>query len=239
MQANARPVVSNQVGVHPDLPKLLLRHQQAEFKRPIAEHTQRAFDAVVAYLLDWQGEVILDTCCGVGESTLNLARLHPQAKIIGVDKSIARLGKHHSYQAKQTYTFNKMSVDDEKTELNNYLLVQADLNDFWRLLSAYLSTQKPTWQLIKQTIFYPNPYPKKSQLGKRWHASAVMPFIVDVCKNIEVRSNWLLYLEEFLSAAEFYGLTGTIEVFDDEPITPFERKYQDAGQTCFKLAILP
>lgn len=237
MEAKAREVISNQEGVHSDLLKLLARHKNGVFQRPIAPHTQEAFERFLQWLNNWQGDVILDACCGVGESTRHIAKTHPHAKVIGVDKSIARLNKHHSYQAKDDGVTS--SVESKDCEEVNYLLLQADLNDFWRLLANYKQTDLPVWTIVKQTIFYPNPYPKKSQVGKRWHASAVMPFIMQISSNIELRSNWNLYLQEFLIAAEFYGVHGTITEVTNAPITPFERKYLDANQTCFKLDIRP
>ena len=246
-----REVTSNQAGVHDDLIKYVQRHKKNTFKRPIAEHTRDAFAEFLAWLDDWKGELIIDACCGVGQSTVYLAQRAPQAKVVGIDKSVARLDKHHSYSE----------------GLSNYRLFQADLNDFWRLLADHLKNNTPAWSITQQYILYPNPYPKKSQLGKRWHASALMPSIVEVCEHIELRSNWRVYLEEFLLAAQQYGLDGelsAVELSDlhkpsnqsqvstsnaakstltekqlTQAITPFERKYVDAGQTCFKLVIRP
>lgn len=235
--SQARSITSNQIAVHDDLHKLLARHKANEFKRPIAQHTQQAFCAMLEWLGTYNGDVILDACCGVGESTINIAAEYPEAKVIGVDKSTARLEKHRSYVDKVYGTTISPSSD------SNYLLIQADLHDFWRLFVAYIENEKPTWKVIKQFILYPNPYPKKAQLGKRWHASAIFPFIVKLCPNIEVRSNWLIYLEEFAQAAVFYNLEPKLEAIlnsvTSTAYTPFERKYQEAGQTCYKLVILP
>jgi tRNA G46 methylase TrmB len=236
--SNARSITTNQSGVHEDLKKVLARHKDSTFKRPIAPHTLAAFTAMIEWLGEWQGEVIFDACCGVGESTINLASEYVDAKVIGVDKSVSRLDKHKSYISKNT-----VSAKRNGKNADNYLLIQADLNDFWRLIHAHVSQKSPKWQVAKQFILYPNPYPKKAQLGKRWHASPLFPFIVGVCTNIEVRSNWHIYLEEFAEAANFYGLQGVIEELtldaNTEPYTPFERKYLAANQTCFKLVILP
>jgi tRNA G46 methylase TrmB len=243
MENKARSVISNQTSIHEDLEQILVRHKQSTFKRPIAEHTRQAFLTIIKWLENWEGDVVLDSCCGVGESTLNIAHKYPHAKIIGVDKSIARLDKHKSYKVKQ-------NQEDE----SNYRVIQADLNDFWRLLADYISANKPLWRIKKHFILYPNPYPKKAQIGKRWYASALMPYIIELCDNIEVRSNWKLYVQEFLFAAQFYGLQGQISELGCElakspeksqlqeryrAITPFERKYLDANQICFKLVILP
>jgi tRNA G46 methylase TrmB len=206
---------------------LVQKHQNSVFLRPVASHTQQAFEHALEWLGHWQGDVILDACCGVGESTFNLARQFPTAKIIGVDKSVARLQKHQHY-ARRTAASVKLQT--------NYIILQADLNDFWRLLSAYLTQAraKSSWRLVKQCILYPNPYPKKSQLGKRWHGSAVFPDIIDCCGNIEVRSNWKLYVEEFVMAANALGVNMQISslVIDAQcpAMTPFERKYAEANQ---------
>lgn len=258
MENKARSVISSQTSIHEDLEQILVRHKQSTFKRPIAEHTRQAFLNIIEWLEDWEGDVILDSCCGVGESTLNIAQQYPHAKIIGVDKSIARLDKHKSYIVKNKAKLNTELAEAKALQTpeneSNYRVIQADLNDFWRLLSDYISVNKPLWRIEKHFILYPNPYPKKAQIGKRWYASALMPYIIGLCGNIEVRSNWKLYLQEFLFAAQFYGLQGQISELGHEftkdqeksrlqenyrAITPFERKYLDANQICFKLAILP
>lgn len=229
-----RSISTNQTNMHEDLPKLVARHQSHVFSKPIAAHTQEAFDLVLGYLSGWGSEVIIDACCGVGESTIKIAELNPNAKVVGIDKSIARLSKHNSYR--------------NIKETSNYILIQADLIDFWRLLASYLSNSNDhKWHIVKQFILYPNPYPKKSQIGKRWYASAVFKDILGVCNQIEWRSNWKLYLQECLQAAQLYGLTGEITVVENpsteitrlNAYTPFERKYQLSGQTCFKLFIHP
>jgi tRNA G46 methylase TrmB len=238
--SQARSITSNQSGVHADLIAELAKHRVSDFKRPIAEHTKQAFIGMLEWLEKWDAEVILDACCGVGESTINIAKEFPNARVIGVDKSIARLEKHKSYVSKAD---NELATNNTSNDDKNYLLVQADLNDFWRLLVAHIADKQPTWQVVKQFILYPNPYPKKAQLGKRWHGSALFPFIVASCPTIEVRSNWRVYLEEFAVAADFYGLHSSIEDIPNSPsvsaYTPFERKYLEAHQRCFKLVILP
>lgn len=240
-RSTSRAVTSKQNGVHEDLIKLVNRHREHDFKRPIAQHTQQAFVHFLEWLDDWQGDLVVDACCGVGESTMRLAQQFPLSRVVGIDKSIARLGKHHSYQE----TISNTTIASPNA--CNYQLFQADLNDFWRLLAQYLKDNKPAWTISEQYIFYPNPYPKKSQLGKRWHASALLPSILAVSNNLELRSNWSIYLQEFLVAAQQYGLSGEISEIKREDvnesgiqaITPFERKYLDANQTCFKLVIRP
>lgn len=220
-----REISTNQSAIHEDLHALLERHNRHASMRPIADHTRLAFETMLQALQDYSGNVIVDACCGVGESTLRLAKNNPNSFVVGIDKSISRLQKHKAY-----------SVADE---CSNYLLVRADLYDFWRLLAAYVKQNTSSWQITKQCIFYPNPYPKKAQIGKRWYASAVFKDILACSNEIELRSNWRLYLQECLLSAEYYGFSGELQVIDSsaEAISPFERKYLDAGQTCFKLAL--
>lgn len=126
--ANSRSIVSNQAGIHEKLDEIVNKHLNAEFKKPIAEHTQKAFDEVNAKVQGFNGPLILDSCCGVGESSANLAKRHPDALVIGIDKSSHRLDKH--------------DVEYKQTDSGQYILVQADLNDFWRL--AVTANWQPT-----------------------------------------------------------------------------------------------
>ena len=114
--ANPRRIESNQPDIHEKLDEIVNKHLAAEFKKPIAAHTQAAFDEVNAKVQVFDGPLILDSCCGVGESTANLAKRHPDALVIGIDKSSYRLDKH--------------DVEYKQTDSGQYFLVQADLNDF-------------------------------------------------------------------------------------------------------------
>ncbi|QJR81431.1 methyltransferase domain-containing protein [Alteromonas pelagimontana] len=215
---NSRDVSTNQTGVHEKLDALVARYQQNKNQRPVSEHTLSAFNDAVAWLGDWTGDIILDSCCGVGESTATIARQYPECKVIGLDKSAARVDKHEHY----------------RKATDNYRVIRADVNDFWRLAS------KAQWPIKKHYLLYPNPYPKSAQVQKRWHASAAMVDMMALTPHIEVRSNWLIYLLEFAQAAKHYGLiTHLTEVTTAQPITPFERKYRASGQVCWQLACEP
>ncbi|WP_284218924.1 tRNA (guanine(46)-N(7))-methyltransferase TrmB [Agaribacter marinus] len=218
----ARKITSNQEDVHEDLLSYVQKHQTGKSHKPFAKHTTDAFEYVVEWLEGWHGGVIIDACCGVGESTLVLAAKYPEARVIGVDKSAARLDKHAYYKSRHA-----------DADAVNAIVIQADLHDFWRLLAAKLDTETP-WAVKKQYLLYPNPYPKKSQLGKRWHASDALPSMLSVCNKIEVRSNWSIYVREFAIALAKYGLDMHVEEHKARPITPFERKYQDSGQRCWR-----
>ncbi|NMM41164.1 tRNA (guanine(46)-N(7))-methyltransferase TrmB [Pseudoalteromonas arctica] len=216
--ANSRSIVSNQPGLHEKLDEIVTKHLTAEFKKPIAAHTQAAFDEVNAKVQAFAGPLILDSCCGVGESTANLAKRHSNALVIGIDKSSHRLDKH--------------DIEYKQTDSGQYILVQADLNDFWRLAVA------ANWQPTHHYLLYPNPWPKAKHIQRRWHGAAIFPFIVKLGGLLEVRSNWDIYVKEFAQALKLAGQSCEVEQYgSDIAITPFERKYWASGQQSHRLVI--
>lgn len=219
MAFNPCRIETNQHQPHEDIPALVARYQTHENKRPYAQHTKDAIQLVLSWLDDWSGDVIIDACCGVGESTAILAQQYPMARVIGVDKSQARLAKHAHYAP---------------TQHDNYRIIQADLHDFWRLLASAKTNY--AWNISKQCLFYPNPYPKKTQVQKRWHASASFMPMLACSSNIELRSNWKIYVEEFQIALRLVNIDSNIApIPNTTAITPFERKYSLAGQQCWQL----
>ncbi|KZN28854.1 SAM-dependent methlyltransferase [Pseudoalteromonas luteoviolacea S2607] len=216
--ANSRSITTNQTGLHEKLDEIVQKHLNAEFKKPIAEHTLNAFNEVNEKVQAFAGPIILDSCCGVGESTANLAKKHPEALVIGIDKSSHRLDKH--------------DVEYKQDEHGQYILVQADLNDFWRLAC------EAQWQPTHHYLLYPNPWPKSKHIQRRWHGAAVFPFIVKLGGCLEVRSNWDIYVKEFARALHLAGIQTQAEAYhSDDAITPFERKYWASGQSSTRLIV--
>ena len=211
---DSKAIISNQTGIHENLTDLVNKHLAHPSKKPFQAHTLAAFAEIDALVQAFEGEVILDSCCGVGQSTRILAKKYPQALVIGVDKSASRIERN---------------VDDI-WQAENYHLIRADLNDFYRLVT------KANWQVDQHYILYPNPWPKSKHVQRRWHGSAVFPDMINIGEKIILRSNWRLYLEEFQFAAQIAGKSGAIsKVADTEPLTPFEAKYQASEQQCWQL----
>jgi len=215
----SRSVASNQEGVHPDLNELVLKHRQCRFKRPIAEHTLEAFRRIEKRVDSDGRPLVLDSGCGVGESSINLAKQYPDCLVIGVDQSEHRLNKNNGYLQGGT-----------SRDLDNLLLVRADCIDFWRL------AVDAGWALNKHYILYPNPWPKKAHLKRRWHGHPVFSSILALGGDIELRSNWPVYVAEFAQALELLGYAlrqhGEL-VSEGGYLTPFERKYALSGQRLF------
>lgn len=210
---NSRQITSNQMGPHDKVPGLVKKYLSSTSQKPFNQHTLDAYKSVCEWLRSKDPSrtrpLIMDSCCGVGESSAFIAQHHPDALVIGIDKSALRVGKHDNY-AKDN---------------GNYLIVRADVNDFWRLAS------QNNWQLFKHYLLYPNPYPKSTQVQRRWHASAAFKDILALGGTLEVRSNWQIYIQEFALALRIAGFEAQASLYQsDKAITPFERKYWASGQ---------
>jgi tRNA G46 methylase TrmB len=155
--------------------------------------------------------LVLDSFCGTGMSTATLAERYPDSLVIGIDKSASRLGRHQA------------------SNYDNYLLVQADCGDFWRLLHT------AGYHAAQHFLLYPNPWPKRGQLQRRVHGSADFVSLLALGGHVELRSNWQVYVEEFGSALH---LAGKIAQIDSPgittPVSLFERKYADSGHRLWR-----
>jgi len=224
MLGDSKVIVTNQTGIHEKLNEIVEKHLSHEFKKPFQQHTKQAFAEIDLIVQKFDGEIILDACCGVGQSTRLLAQQNPKALVIGIDKSAHRINRN----------VDEVIASDGVSRIENYYLIRADLNDFYRLVLA------ANWSVGRHYILYPNPWPKSKHLQRRWHGSAVFPQIIQIGQQIILRSNWLLYLEEFKQAVEVAGLSGEINAFiSEQPLTPFEAKYQASGQQCWQLTVNP
>jgi len=210
---SSRPVTSSQNEPHARLRETVSRHLNAQHQKPIADHTKDAFERIEQWIDGRDLPLILDACCGVGDSSRVLAHTFPRHLVIGVDKSAHRLAREREGSASA-----------------NMLLVQADLNDLYRLFA------KSAFTFDQHYILYPNPWPKPGHLGRRWHGSPAFADLIKLGNRLELRSNWPLYLEEFQIALMVAGKASVItQIFPDKPLTPFEAKYQASGQDLWQL----
>jgi tRNA G46 methylase TrmB len=135
--------------------------------------------------------VILDSGCGTGKSTLILGQMHPNCVVIGIDQSIARLSRNKSYNQTDLSDDDEDECSNQKgrndgnnnfsrnppEQNDNVLLLRAELSDFWK---CCLSSNQ--WQekicIYKHYLLYPNPYPKKSRLKSRFYAHPAFPLLM-------------------------------------------------------------
>jgi tRNA (guanine-N7-)-methyltransferase len=210
----SRSVSSSQSDLHPRLAATVRRHLQSRWKKPPQRVDAPALAALDAALAAHTDPLVLDSFCGTGESTALLALRHPDALVVGVDKSAARLARHRG----------------GRTAPQNYLLLRAHCEAVWRHLAEHRV------RLAAHYLLYPNPWPKPAHLQRRVHGHPAFPLLPALGGSLELRSNWQLYLEEFGVALHLAGHASRIGVVDGRhPLTPFERKYSASGQTLWCL----
>lgn len=216
--ANSRIPQSAQGGIHERLGALVRKHLAEPFRKPVTPYNREAFELSLA---GWDGKapLILDAGCGVGHSSIQIARAYPEHWVIGVDQSQDRLERRKPYP--------------DALMPRNLVFVRADLVDYWRLLD------EAGLRLARHYILYPNPWPKIGHLARRWHAHPVFPFIPRLGGVLECRSNWDVYIQEMAAALSIaLGRGFAVGKLPAEvPISPFERKYRDSGQTLYRLEV--
>jgi len=217
MHSNSRFITSNQTGIHEQLHGLLKRRAASDYQKPIASSSRIAFDiAVTAWNNSSKPDLIIDAGCGVGLSTRRLALQYPNHFIIGIDQSSDRLSRQ---------------IDWSGDVPDNFITVRADLVDFWRLLHE--SALYPSHHYL----LYPNPWPKKHHLSRRWHAHPIFPTVLALGGQIECRSNWKTYVDEFATAVTaLTGVAAQCENYQPSSVllTPFEEKYLASGHALWR-----
>jgi len=213
-------VSSSQAGVHPQLDKQVRRHLASPWSQPLHGAALEVFRKLEETGVFESGRpMVLDSGCGTGQSTKRLAELRSDHLVIGVDQSLARLGKS--------------GVTSALLRHGNYVLARAELASFWRLF------YEAGHALRKHYLLYPNPWPKPGHLQRRWHAHPVFPWLLALGGEIELRCNWEIYALEFAAAVQI--ATGeTVEVKrhqSAEGISPFEIKYLERGHTLYSVIV--
>ena len=219
MHANSQPVNSTQNTIHKDLARIVAKHAATAFRKPVMPYNQAAFDdGMSAWRSSGAAPLILDSGCGVGLSTRHLAARFPDHFVMGIDQSADRITRHTLWPDALP---------------RNFILLRADLADFWRLLQA--SGARPA----RHYLLYPNPWPKVGQLARRWHGHAVFPTIVALGGQLECRSNWKLYIDEFAAAlTQLCQQPVQSESYvSATPITPFEQKYIASGHALWRCQV--
>lgn len=282
--AGVREVSSNQEDIYKDLNQVVRKYAATRFLRPVAEHTRSSFEKACRFVEDFYSrhsgntthgfnrgepgigtgglepfEVILDSGCGTGESTLHIASRFPHIPVIGIDKSAARLQKQQS-TAKASTT----------PAPENAFWVRAELLDFWKL--ALEAVDSGRWHIPYHALYYPNPWPKQSEATRRFHLHPIFPTLVALADETELRTNWEIYAREFRAAADILSeiqqtpnsalpaqspahspkesaqppqhsaqkKRAELEEFTPaNPETAFERKYSESGQRLWKVRLLP
>lgn len=218
-----RAVDSNQNGVHASLQRVVRKHLEHPFRRPVSP-LQAEIEKRLSPLIETGQEWVLDGGCGLGESSLHWAKQFPQKRVLAVDKSLKRLEQGRAlYQGEQ--------LDDWCWQRDAVLYLRADLVDVWQI------AQRRGWRFFQTCLLYPNPWPKAEHFKRRWQGHAIFAALLESTQRIVLRSNWDIYIQEFSEALALAGWRSHSAQIDvREPITAFERKYAQAGQALFELS---
>ena len=231
----ARSVTTNQDDIYKNLEAVVRKYAATTFLRPVADHTREAFERVCELVRN-SGELVLDSGCGTGESTLHLARRFKDVPVIGIDKSAVRLTKAGNSRQIELSTGGSCEVPP------NAFWIRAELLDFWRLALEKMNVGE--WKILHHALYYPNPGPKESEATRRFHLHPIFPTLLQLSPVTELRTNWDLYAREFAEAAHVAGealslkLDVELSAFNPENSeTAFERKYQTAGQELYRVVV--
>ena len=215
----SRRVLSNQQSIHPNLARVFDRHKDLmKYKNPISAKVTRVLQSAQDRVEQKAKPLILDCGCGTGESAIQLATAFPNHTVVAIDKSNHRLNK-----AKKHLPLPE-----------NLIFIRADLPEIW--LYAY----RHKWNIKKQYLLYPNPWPKQGQLMRRWHAHPIMPYLLSSSQNLELRTNWEIYAHEFAWVAQHF-LNKKVEVqswLPEAPISNFELKYLQSDHKLYRVNVL-
>lgn len=168
--------------------------------------------------------VDLELGCGTGMFALDYAQKHAGRHLIAVEQTVNK--------------FNRFNTAFEKQKPRNLTPVHAD-GSLW--VDRYL----PRASIERLFILYPNPYPKKKQRNLRWHYMPAMHSILRAlkpgadllfCTNLK----WLVD-EAAVQFSEGWGLglgsVDEVRLGTRPPLTLFEKKYLERGETCFDLKL--
>lgn len=216
MRANSPAIRSRQTDIHERLDEFVRRHLASPWRAPVHLPTLRAIEPLLDELAATRQPIVLDSGCGDGASTLRLAYRYPDAIVVGLDKSALRLQR----LAPQGWL-----------RRGNLRLWRVELAEAWRQL------HRVGVRLSRHYLMYPNPWPKTTQLQRRWHAHPVFPTLLALGGRLELRSNWSIYVREFRFALALAGHRARIEEIKraEQLLTPFERKYADSGHRLLRL----
>ena len=218
-EGNSNIVTTNQEGIHKNLEDIVSKYSFENYKRPLADFSKEVWGEILTWI--GEEEVIFDLGCGIGASSIYLSKKYPNVKVVGIDKSVSRLNRKNAF----------------KNNLNhNIKLFRGELLDLIPLI--YKDYKSKMINIHSIYLLYPNPYPKKIHVKRRFHGSPICIYLYNIKLPIILRSNWKLYLDEFSFVGNLFQRSSVIEkVENPELITPFEEKFYRSGQDIFELRL--
>ena len=81
------------------LQAIVEKHQRLKFQKPISNQSLKTFKIIKKFINENPNKpIILDSCCGVGVSSMLLGNANPKTIVLGIDQSEKRLFKSSYYK---------------------------------------------------------------------------------------------------------------------------------------------
>lgn len=209
---------------------MVRRHLRHPDRAPVPDHTRTAFEALQVILQEAPTHpLVLDSGCGRGDGALALTERHPEAWVIGVDRSVKRLNKGPFAQV------GRITSTQPVRRLGQAMVIRADIPGLWRLLLEH------GYRLEAHYLLFPNPWPKSRHLMRRWHGHPAWARLLALGGRLEMRANWSVYAEEMQVALRQVetvvgrGLDVVLDHPDEPSLTHFERKYRASGHELYRI----
>ena len=92
----SKNIINGQAEVHKNLQKIVKKHIDCDYKKPMQQHNVVAVETLKKVIAQQKkSELLLDSCCGTGLSSIALAKMYPDSLVVGVDQSGVRLSKDY------------------------------------------------------------------------------------------------------------------------------------------------
>lgn len=171
------------------------------------------------------GPLDIEIGCGTGIHSIRYAKRHPERHLVAIEHTRTRYSKFSNRLKQQDLLPNLMPVHANAISWVSYFLKPESVDRYF--------------------ILYPNPYPKKNHLNRRWHAMPFMEQIVNTLKlggTICLATNLESYIEE---ARQYFQEVWDLEEVSfiqvaGDPIlgrTAFECKFLGEGVICYDLIV--
>lgn len=190
----------------------------------------RAFDKfkvpvpLASHSLCFSKKTFIEIGAGQGLFAVRFAQENPSTQLIAIERTKLKFEKLVRRIENNGYSESVLAIHGDAVN--------------------WISHHIPDESVEGYFLMYPNPYPKRSQRNKRFHA---MPFTEEMIRSLKkggklhLVTNQNFYVKE---AAEYYTKVWKLEPihmesFDQRvhPRTHFEKKYLNRGERCYELIV--
>lgn len=171
-----------------------------------------------------QGTVDVEIGCGVGYHPLRYAASEPSRFLLAFERTSDKFARFQRRYETHGSPANLWPVHGDAI--------------------AWLAHGMPAGRVSRLFLLYPNPYPKESQKNLRWGHAPAAGLLHEVLApegEFVLRTNKREYADEVVSIwPELFGFAVTTDralPAAENPITHFEKKYKERGETCWEIVL--